>query len=194
MAINEKLRELRGDRTIVEVAKLSGVPKSTLQTIEAGKCVPSIKTLRKLADFYGVQVSDIAIVRQKREIRVMNHPARILDGIMGDRFYRIADDIRAGVSPAIIRDRYGMDGSTYEVYVKILKGGLTAGNYNSMEAIPIGERVYGKGAKAVELHEAGYSVDDIVTLTGLMKKTVQKYIRDAARIKAETGAREAKRR
>lgn len=56
--IGEKLRKLRNDRPMREVAEQIGIDHSYIGKIEKGK-IPSLNTLRKLCDFYGVTVSSL---------------------------------------------------------------------------------------------------------------------------------------
>ena len=55
----KRLRELRGIRTRSGVSTETGIPYSTLQAYENGQREPSSQTKQKLADYYGVPVSDI---------------------------------------------------------------------------------------------------------------------------------------
>ena len=57
--IGELLRNLRGDRTIREVEKESKIPNSYLSNVESGAKRPGLKTLSKLADYYGVPLSEL---------------------------------------------------------------------------------------------------------------------------------------
>lgn len=54
----EKIKKARTDMgyTQREVAKETKLPQSTIAKYETGKLEPSIETLGKLADFYGVSV------------------------------------------------------------------------------------------------------------------------------------------
>ena len=54
----EKIKKARKDMgyTQREVAKETKLPQSTIAKYETGKLEPSIETLGKLADFYGVSV------------------------------------------------------------------------------------------------------------------------------------------
>lgn len=54
MDIGAKIKNLRGDRTIYEIAELAGVSQQFISQIERGNKSPSIKTLHKLAKALGV--------------------------------------------------------------------------------------------------------------------------------------------
>lgn len=58
MKIGDKLRELRTQNgyTIEFVARNIGVSYASMQYWDSGKQMPSIKNLKKLADFYKVTV------------------------------------------------------------------------------------------------------------------------------------------
>ena len=53
------LRDLRGIRTRAGVSKETGIPYSTLEAYECGTRIPSGRNKEKLANYYGVKVSDI---------------------------------------------------------------------------------------------------------------------------------------
>jgi transcriptional regulator with XRE-family HTH domain len=56
-----KLRVLRAERglTLLEVAAKAGIGRDTLSYIEQGRRHPSMPTLKKIADAYGVPVEDL---------------------------------------------------------------------------------------------------------------------------------------
>ena len=55
----KQLRKLRGIRTRSGVSRETGVPYSTLQAYENGEREPAGNVKRRLADYYGVPVTDI---------------------------------------------------------------------------------------------------------------------------------------
>ena len=55
----KRLRELRGIRTRIGVARTLNIPYSSLQSWEEGTREPSGRTKQKLADYYGVPVEAI---------------------------------------------------------------------------------------------------------------------------------------
>ena len=57
--IGELLRNLRGDRTLREVEREAGIPNSYLSNVESGGKRPGLKTLAKLADYYGVPLDEL---------------------------------------------------------------------------------------------------------------------------------------
>ena len=57
--IGELLRNLRGDRTLREVERGSGIPNSYLSNVESGGKRPGVKTLSRLADYYGVPLQEL---------------------------------------------------------------------------------------------------------------------------------------
>ena len=56
MEFGERLRELRSNRTQVEIAKYLGVTRGTIARYENGYREPDQYTLKKLADFFDVSV------------------------------------------------------------------------------------------------------------------------------------------
>ena len=57
--IGELLRDLRGNRTLREVEQESGIPNSYLSNVESGGKRPGLKTLSKLANYYGVPLEEL---------------------------------------------------------------------------------------------------------------------------------------
>ena len=57
--IGELIRNLRGDRTLREVERGAGIPNSYLSNVESGKKRPGLKTLSKLADYFGVPLDEL---------------------------------------------------------------------------------------------------------------------------------------
>lgn len=55
----ERLRRLRGDRTLAEVASACGIAASTLAMYEQGNRVPRDHIKVKLAEYYGRSVAYI---------------------------------------------------------------------------------------------------------------------------------------
>ncbi len=54
-----KIERARKNITQAKLAELAGVSRQTINTIELGKYVPSTVLSLKLADIFGVEVSDI---------------------------------------------------------------------------------------------------------------------------------------
>ena len=57
--IGELLRNLRGNRTLREVERGAGIPNSYLSNVEIGSKRPGLKTLSKLADYFGVPLDEL---------------------------------------------------------------------------------------------------------------------------------------
>ena len=57
--IGERLKNLRGDKTIKEVAVVLGISYSTLAMYENGYRVPKDEIKRKLANYYQTSVEDL---------------------------------------------------------------------------------------------------------------------------------------
>lgn len=56
------LRKLRFDNgriTQAELSKASGVNRATISEIESKGRIPSVKTAKKLCDYFGISLSDI---------------------------------------------------------------------------------------------------------------------------------------
>ncbi|ASS66249.1 helix-turn-helix transcriptional regulator [Paenibacillus sp. RUD330] len=56
---NQKLRKLRGDRSLHEMAKQIGIPYSTYAMIESGQRFPRQELRTKLAKHFGVSIYDL---------------------------------------------------------------------------------------------------------------------------------------
>jgi len=57
--IGKKLKELRGERRISEVAEALGISPSALSMYETGTRIPRDVIKIKIANYYGVNISDI---------------------------------------------------------------------------------------------------------------------------------------
>ena len=57
--IGERLRELRGNRTITEVAEDLGLTKGAISQYELGLRVPSDTVKKELARYYNVSVQEL---------------------------------------------------------------------------------------------------------------------------------------
>lgn len=57
--IAQKLVELRGDKTIKEVADANGISVSALSMYEAAKRIPRDEIKVRLANYYGVDVATL---------------------------------------------------------------------------------------------------------------------------------------
>lgn len=58
MEIGAKLRLLRGNMTLTELAHRSGVDKAIVSKIESGKMTGTVECHRKLADVFGLKLSE----------------------------------------------------------------------------------------------------------------------------------------
>jgi len=65
--IGEKLKELRGDRTLDEVSKSIGVSISALGMYETGQRIPRDEIKLKIADYYRVGVEKIFFANKHHE-------------------------------------------------------------------------------------------------------------------------------
>ena len=59
VAVGQRLRKLRGDKTLDEVAKALGVTSMAVSLWERGERIPSDDIKIKIAAFYGASVTDI---------------------------------------------------------------------------------------------------------------------------------------
>jgi len=59
VSIGEKIRKLRLEMnyTQKDIQRGTGIPQSNLSELERGRFTPQIKTLRKIADFLGINLS-----------------------------------------------------------------------------------------------------------------------------------------
>lgn len=63
------LREKKGF-TQEEAAKKLGIPRSTYSNYELGKREPDLKTIKDIADFYSVNITDLAEVKNDFEVDI----------------------------------------------------------------------------------------------------------------------------
>lgn len=59
MAISMKAARVNAKLTQRQVANAVGISKNTLSNYEKGKSIPKVDIAKKLADLYGMRVSDI---------------------------------------------------------------------------------------------------------------------------------------
>ncbi|QTB24295.1 helix-turn-helix domain-containing protein [Lysinibacillus sphaericus] len=57
--MREKLIQLRGEKTITEVAKGLDITRQMLSAIEVGARTPSLELARKIAIYYSTTIEDI---------------------------------------------------------------------------------------------------------------------------------------
>lgn len=67
--LSKRLTKLRGTMTQKELSKKSHVPQSAISEIEAGKRVPRIDTLCKIAAALKISVSELLDDNQKNTVR-----------------------------------------------------------------------------------------------------------------------------
>ena len=78
--IGKLLRDLRGSRTLREVERGAGIPNSYLSNVEGGGKRPGLKTLSKLANYYGVPLEELLEVAGLPHARTMEaSPVSALD-------------------------------------------------------------------------------------------------------------------
>ncbi|MDQ0062330.1 helix-turn-helix transcriptional regulator [Paenibacillus harenae] len=66
---NTKMAELRGTRSLREVAKELDIPYSTYAMIETGHRFPRKELAMKLSNFYGVTVDELFFAHNDHETR-----------------------------------------------------------------------------------------------------------------------------
>lgn len=59
MKIGERLRKLRGDRTLEEVSSQTGIGRSALNMYELGNRIPRDEAKMTLARYYGVSIEQL---------------------------------------------------------------------------------------------------------------------------------------
>ncbi|MBQ3646954.1 MAG: helix-turn-helix transcriptional regulator [Synergistaceae bacterium] len=61
MALKDEIKRRRNELNLsqVELVRLVGVPRTSFQKWETGKCLPGIKGLMKLAKFFGVTETEL---------------------------------------------------------------------------------------------------------------------------------------
>jgi transcriptional regulator with XRE-family HTH domain len=57
--LGQKLRHLRGERSLLDVTKGTGIAKIDISRYEKGERVPNPERLKKLADFYKVTYPEL---------------------------------------------------------------------------------------------------------------------------------------
>jgi transcriptional regulator with XRE-family HTH domain len=57
--IGQKLRELRGEKSVTEVANAVGIAQSTLSMYENGERIPRDSIKVKLAKYFGVSIEEL---------------------------------------------------------------------------------------------------------------------------------------
>jgi transcriptional regulator with XRE-family HTH domain len=57
--LGDRLKELRGNLSLLDVEKGSGIPRFTVSRYESGENVPSSSKIRQLADFYEVPYPEL---------------------------------------------------------------------------------------------------------------------------------------
>lgn len=62
--IGKKLKKLRGDKSIVEVANAIGVAPSTISMYENGERVPRDSIKIKLAKYYNLSIEELFFARK----------------------------------------------------------------------------------------------------------------------------------
>ena len=95
LPIGTVLRELRGDRSLRDVERGTGIANSYLCNVERGSRQPGLKFLGRVAEYYRTTVADI--IRQAELLRdnlMDTEQARIADVERSYRF--IMDDPRLG--------------------------------------------------------------------------------------------------
>ena len=65
--IGDNLRRLRGDRSLTKVAKDLNISQSTLSMYETGQRIPRDECKEKLADYYGVPLTEIFFTSSSHE-------------------------------------------------------------------------------------------------------------------------------
>lgn len=76
MELGQKLKLLRGNMTQAELAKRSGIDKAIISKIESGKMSGTIECHRKLAEVFGLKLSELyAYLEQEKPEPVEFHPA-----------------------------------------------------------------------------------------------------------------------
>lgn len=57
--LGERLKELRGEASLYEVSKETGVPRGDISAYEKGEHLPTARTLAKLSDYYEVSYDEL---------------------------------------------------------------------------------------------------------------------------------------
>ncbi|MCX7926580.1 MAG: XRE family transcriptional regulator [Candidatus Omnitrophica bacterium] len=85
MNIGEKLRLLRGNMTLTELARRSGVDKAIVSKIESGKMTGTVECHRKLAEVFGLKLSEFyAYMETEKPEAVEFHPGAMKTDVYMD--------------------------------------------------------------------------------------------------------------
>ena len=97
--IGELLRTLRGDRTLRDLERDTGIPNSYLSNVENGAKRPGLKTLTKLAEYHQVPLNELLRVTSlpHEENREEGIPA--LDVMRSFRFVTTDPDLYRYTTP-----------------------------------------------------------------------------------------------
>lgn len=60
--LGQKLKSLRGERSLYQIEKESGIARSLLRRYEVGTLIPESDMLKRLAAFYGQSFQDFKIL------------------------------------------------------------------------------------------------------------------------------------
>lgn len=113
---SEKLRELRGDKTLQEVADALGITRVSLGYYEKGERKPDIEVIYKIADYYKVSV-DYLLGWSEAKSRDID-----MQGIVG----------KTGLSEAVINKLcYYHNHDGFKSYTKVLNIILQSLNFES---------------------------------------------------------------
>ena len=125
----------------VETASRLGISRTFLSTVERGQSGVSVQTLARMADLFGIQMGDFALLdkRRGRVVRVKDRPKTVLGG--GVTWHELASPGHA-LEPAILMVPPGADNGgvvvrTGEIFVLVLTGEITFNLQNPPEALSL---------------------------------------------------------
>ena len=98
--IGELLKTLRGERTLREVERDTGIPNSYLSNLELGLKNPGLKTLTKLSEFYEVPLNEfLSVAGMPYELTIEKPEPRRLDIMRAYKFVVADPDLYQYQSP-----------------------------------------------------------------------------------------------
>lgn len=117
MTIGQRLREIRigSGQTIATVSQECGISPASLYNWESGKQLPTISSLHKLADFYGVPADSLLNLRNKTQYK--RHPST-----------RVEMAIEDFLDPNVVLtfNKQPLDPYIYKIVIAFLGGMLAA--------------------------------------------------------------------
>jgi transcriptional regulator with XRE-family HTH domain len=179
MDLGKKLKLLRGNMTQAELSKLSGVDKAIVSKIEAGKMPGTIESHKKLADVFGLKLSEFyAFLEEEKPEQIEFHPGNHKTDVY-QNFLEILTTIPLAkkMLPTFITLRQNEEKSLEETikdverFIIILNGEIEIENEGKIYRLkkelskPEGDSLYSKSPKKHRIKNTGNSVAHVVCVS-----------------------------